>query len=211
MENVIKLCIQAQHKSKRFPRLMNKIQDVMMKLLKQRFPKTNKCIKELIDVELSCINTNHPDFSIQEALKEYQQLEKHSKYVQKFLINFNKLIKWFFSYNDLVRVVKETDEEFRSRKVERDATVIEKLVREYFTLEKKKIEDSIPKIIMFILVNYMKENARFELDAALKDVDNLLDESEDVTNKREEAELKLEKLREAEEIIDTVYDSAIYL
>jgi dynamin 1-like protein len=107
--------------------------------------------------------------------------------------------------------VKETDEEFRSRKVERDATVIEKLVREYFTLEKKKIEDSIPKIIMFILVNYMKENARFELDAALKDVDNLLDESEDVTNKREEAELKLEKLREAEEIIDTVYDSAIYL
>jgi hypothetical protein len=71
-------------------------------------------------------------------------------------------------------------------------------------LEKKKIEDSIPKIIMYTLVNDMKDNARYELDAALKDVDKLLDESEDVADKRAEAELKLEKLQEAKEIIETV-------
>jgi hypothetical protein len=71
-------------------------------------------------------------------------------------------------------------------------------------LEKKKIEDSIPKIIMYTLVNDMKDNARYELDSELKDVDKLLDESEDVADKRAEAELKLEKLQEAKEIIETV-------
>jgi dynamin 1-like protein len=110
----------------------------------------------------------------------------------------------------MVKEENESDEEFRSRKNEKDAIVIETLIREYFALEKKKIEDSIPKSIMFSLVNFMKENAYSELLAKLyKDEENLLAESEDITKQREDAVLMLKALRVADETIDTVYDVAV--
>jgi hypothetical protein len=83
------------------------------------------------------------------------------------------------------------------------------LINEYFALEKKKIEDSIPKIIMHSLINYMKENARCELDGHLNVNENLLEEAEGVGEMRKEAELKMEKLREAKKIIDTVCYNAV--
>jgi dynamin 1-like protein len=75
MEKVIKQRVQAQADLKRFPELMRKINEVMMKLLNERFPKTRKYIEVIIKTELSSINTNHPDFSIQAVLEEYEKKE----------------------------------------------------------------------------------------------------------------------------------------
>lgn len=75
MEKIIKQRVFAQPETKRFPELMRKINEVMMKLLTQRNPQTRQYIEDIINTELSCINTNHPDFSIQAALKEYEQKE----------------------------------------------------------------------------------------------------------------------------------------
>lgn len=81
------------------------------------------------------------------------------------------------------------------------------MIREYFALEKMKIEDSIPKSIMFSLINYMKENAQNELLSVLcKDENNLLAESEDITMKRQSAERMLEALYEADKTVDSIFD-----
>jgi dynamin 1-like protein len=77
MDKVINFCIKEQVELKRFPKLMEKISMVMKSLLDERKPAMCQLIKVMLEVELSCINTNHPDFSIQEVLKEYENKENH--------------------------------------------------------------------------------------------------------------------------------------
>lgn len=46
----------------RYENFHSKINEVMEKVLKDRLVPTNMMIKNLIDIELDFINTNHPDF-----------------------------------------------------------------------------------------------------------------------------------------------------
>jgi hypothetical protein len=46
----------------RFPRLHEKIVDVVTHLLRRRLPETNHMVENLVEIELAYINTKHPDF-----------------------------------------------------------------------------------------------------------------------------------------------------
>lgn len=46
----------------RFPKLHEKIVDVVTALLRKRLPVTNQMVEHLVQIELSYINTKHPDF-----------------------------------------------------------------------------------------------------------------------------------------------------
>jgi dynamin 1-like protein len=46
----------------RFPRLHEKIVDVVTQLLRRRLPETNRMVENLVGIELAYINTKHPDF-----------------------------------------------------------------------------------------------------------------------------------------------------
>jgi dynamin 1-like protein len=46
----------------RFPKLHEKIVDVVTALLRKRLPVTNQMVENLVQIELSYINTKHPDF-----------------------------------------------------------------------------------------------------------------------------------------------------
>ena len=48
----------------RFPRLHEKIVDVVTNLLRRRLPPTNTMVENLVQVELAYINTRHPDFQV---------------------------------------------------------------------------------------------------------------------------------------------------
>ncbi len=56
----------------RFPKLHEKIVDVVTALLRKRLPITNQMVEHLVQIELAYINTKHPDFTeaslIQKAL-----------------------------------------------------------------------------------------------------------------------------------------------
>lgn len=56
----------------RFPKLHEKIVDVVTALLRKRLPITNQMVENLVQIELAYINTKHPDFHeaslIQKAL-----------------------------------------------------------------------------------------------------------------------------------------------
>jgi hypothetical protein len=46
----------------RFPKLYERIIEVVSKLLRRRLPEANKSVENLVKMELSYINTKHPDF-----------------------------------------------------------------------------------------------------------------------------------------------------
>lgn len=54
--------------SQRFPKLHEKIVDVVTQLLRRRLPTTNVMVENLVAIELAYINTKHPDFHKDAAL-----------------------------------------------------------------------------------------------------------------------------------------------
>lgn len=50
-----------------------------------------------------------------------------------------------------------------SEKEQRDCKIIEKLIKSYFYIVRKSIQDTVPKAIMHFLVNYVQDNLQSEL------------------------------------------------
>lgn len=68
--------------------------------------------------------------------------------------------------------------------------VSERLIKSYFYIVRKSIQDTVPKAVMHFLVNYVKDNLQSELVTHLYKADNadqLLDESEHIAQRRKEA------------------------
>ena len=63
MQRIIQHCgNEVQQEMLRFPRLHEKIIDVVTNLLRSRIPPTNAMVENLVQIELSYVNTKHPDF-----------------------------------------------------------------------------------------------------------------------------------------------------
>jgi dynamin 1-like protein len=74
---------------------------------------------------------------------------------------------------------------------------LEKLIRSYFLIVRKNIQDSVPKAIMHFLVNFVKDQLQSELVASLyktstHEHDELLDESGQIAQRRKDAQEMLE-------------------
>lgn len=68
--------------------------------------------------------------------------------------------------------------------------ITERLIKSYFYIVRKSIQDSVPKAVMHFLVNYVKDNLQSELVTHLYKSDHadvLLNESEHVAVRRKEA------------------------
>lgn len=64
------------------------------------------------------------------------------------------------------------------------------MIKSYFYIVRKSIQDSVPKAIMHFLVNYVKDNLQSELVQALYKSDSaeqLLNESDHIAIRRREA------------------------
>lgn len=67
---------------------------------------------------------------------------------------------------------------------------LERLIKSYFYIVRKSIQDTVPKAVMHFLVNFVKDNLQSELVTHLYKADNadtLLDESEHIAQRRKEA------------------------
>jgi len=67
----------------------------------------------------------------------------------------------------------------------------ERLIKSYFMIVRKNIQDTIPKAIMHFLVNFIKDNLQSELVSQLykkEEIDVLLEESEHIAHRRTEAQ-----------------------
>lgn len=66
----------------------------------------------------------------------------------------------------------------------------ERLIKSYFYIVRKSIQDSVPKAIMHFLVNYVKDNLQSELVTHLyksEKAETLLNESDHIAVRRKEA------------------------
>lgn len=64
------------------------------------------------------------------------------------------------------------------------------MIKSYFYIVRKSIQDTVPKAVMHFLVNFVKDNLQSELVTHLYKADNadqLLDESEHIAQRRKEA------------------------
>ncbi|CAF3926632.1 unnamed protein product [Rotaria sp. Silwood2] len=78
-----------------------------------------------------------------------------------------------------------------------DCEVIERLIRSYFLIVRKNIQDSVPKAIMHFLVNFVKDQLQSELVALLyktsvNEHDELLNESSHIAQRRKDAQEMLD-------------------
>ena len=96
---------------------------------------------------------------------------------------------------------------------QRDCEVIERLIRSYFLIVRKNIQDSVPKSIMHFLVNEVKDNLQSELVASLYQNsanDDILEESPHIATRRREASEMLEALQKASLIISEIRETSLW-
>ncbi|XP_043256722.1 dynamin-1-like protein isoform X3 [Colletes gigas] len=288
MQRIILHCgTEVQHEMLRFPKLHERIVDVVTHLLRRRLPPTNTMVENLVAIELAYINTKHPDFHKDAALassllsndtdnlKRNKKLgssssasstiiqndtgvsiyEKYSVNSQDELPTFSEQSKeqqghqnhWLSnllpqdrtdsmsnsidgsspntiptieiqktpqqkSINLLPEVPMLTPRKLNERE-ERDCDVIERLIKSYFYIVRKSIKDSVPKAVMYFLVNYVKDNLQSELVTHLYKADyaqQLLNESEHVAVRRKEAADMLKALTHAGHIISEIRETHMW-
>ncbi|KAL1130182.1 hypothetical protein AAG570_013120 [Ranatra chinensis] len=256
MQSIIQHCgIESQQEMLRFPKLHERIIDVVTHLLRRRLPPTNSMVENLVAIELAYINTKHPDFHKEAALvpslldnvEDDDVRNSHLKHhirtnhsppssnedsamwtksldpenlpsERNLLQNWNsvKTIESSAQNSDASALSTPTHQEngndsntvqpksapnpvregpFQttrrlSEKEQRDCAVIERLIKSYFYIVRKSIQDSVPKAVMHFLVNYVKDNLQSELVTHLYKSDQaeeLLSESEHISYRRKEA------------------------
>ncbi|CAJ0931099.1 unnamed protein product, partial [Mesorhabditis belari] len=95
-------------------------------------------------------------------------------------------------------------------KEQRDCEIIERLIKSYFFIVRKNVQDSVPKAIMHNMVNFVRENLQSELVRTLYDpstLDELLCENKFMAQKRKDTAIMLETLHKAVGIIGEVRET----
>ena len=261
MQRIIQHCgTEVQQEMLRFPKLHEKIVDVVTQLLRRRLPTTNSMVENLVAIELAYINTKHPDFHKEAALvpsmlknehvepwsnpshgnppsrrimktpasvpnfangdaeQQSQQGSNHAAENSTWLSNIlpparpestdssqsntptHSVMSPMKPVNLLPDVPINTSSRRLTDKEQRDCDVIERLIKSYFYIIRKSIQDSVPKAVMHFLVNFVKDNVQSELVTHLyksEKAEELLNESDHISLRRKEAsdmlKVKLEK------------------
>ncbi|XP_059061849.1 dynamin-1-like protein isoform X1 [Achroia grisella] len=259
MQRIVQHCgTEVQQEMLRFPRLHQRIVDVVTQLLRTRLPATNSMVENLVAVELAYINTKHPDFHREAALvtgllKSTDGLIEESSPIfrQKTPRATPSPVSTLFKHvpaitdghenkspnnsdspatpqmngtpeskvltpqkpvNLLPEVPSHTSRKLSDRE-QHDCDVIERLIKSYFYIVRKSIQDSVPKAVMHFLVNYVKDNLQSELVTHLYKSDqaeSLLNESEHIAQRRKEAADMLKALQRAGQIISEIRETHMW-
>ncbi|XP_065312757.1 dynamin-1-like protein isoform X2 [Gordionus sp. m RMFG-2023] len=97
-----------------------------------------------------------------------------------------------------------------SPREQRDCEIIERLIKVYFLIVRKNIQDTVPKAIMHFLVNFVKDNLQSQLVSKLYkncEYEILLEESDHIAQRRKEAADMLEALQRANQIISEIRET----
>ncbi|XP_032668962.1 dynamin-1-like protein isoform X2 [Odontomachus brunneus] len=271
MQSIIQHCgTEVQQEMLRFPKLYERIVDVVTQLLRRRLPTTNAMVENLVAIELAYINTKHPDFHkdaalVSSLLKGADDLKHNKRLTTSAIVPIDTTKEqgqqnhWLLSnllphakselatsadgspvrmrennnipnsginsvtdmqrispqqksINLLPAVPIQTSRKLSERD-QRDCDVIERLIKSYFYIVRKSIQDSVPKAVMHFLVNYVKDNLQSELVTHLYKSDQaeaLLNESEHIAVRRKEAADMLKALTLAGHIISEIRETHMW-
>ncbi|KAI2661316.1 Dynamin-1-like protein [Labeo rohita] len=188
----------------RFPKLHDSIVEVVTSLLRKRLPITNEMVHNLVAIELAYINTKHPDFTDAaqvSASVNSQQAESGDggkRWKNEKMPSEEKgPVPGFGSPTKAVNLLDTAVPVSRklSTREQRDCEVIQRLIKCYFLIVRKSIQDSVPKTVMHFLVNHVKEHLQSELVGQLykqPQLQELLIESQETAQQRTEVAQMLE-------------------
>uniref|UniRef100_A0A665WED1 Dynamin-1-like protein n=1 Tax=Echeneis naucrates TaxID=173247 RepID=A0A665WED1_ECHNA len=224
----------------RFPKLHDSIVEVVTGLLRKRLPITNEMVHSLIAIELAYINTKHPDFTdaaqVSASVNSQQvinfSLHREFPDSAKIAEAFDAGKRWknekvaeekappagFGSPSkgqaiNLLDTVSVPASRKLSAREQRDCEVIQRLIKCYFLIVRKSIQDSVPKTVMHFLVNFVKEHLQSELVGQLYKqplLQELLIESQDTAQQRTEVAQMLEALKKASNIISEIRETHLW-
>ncbi|XP_076127301.1 dynamin-1-like protein isoform X3 [Alosa pseudoharengus] len=192
----------------RFPKLHDSIVEVVTGLLRKRLPVTNEMVHNLVAIELAYINTKHPDFTdaaqVSASVNSQQtepmdggkrwKNEKEEKAPSSAFSSPSRAVNLLDTSDDCVSQAVPITRKLTARE-QRDCEVIQRLIKCYFLIVRKNIQDSVPKTVMHFLVNHVKERLQSELVGQLYKLpllQNLLIESQDTAQQRTEVAQMLE-------------------
>lgn len=214
----------------RFPKLHDAIVEVMMGLLRKRLPVTNEMVHNLVAIELAYINTKHPDFSdaamvsasvnssqaeaLQDGSRKWKGERAEERGPEERWRNpgFTDMPGHSRGHINLLDTPVPISRKLSLRE-QRDCEVIQRLIKSYFLIVRKSIQDSVPKTVMHFLVNHVKDNLQSELVGRLYKsqlLDNLLTESMDVAAQRTEAAAMLKALQRAGQVISEIRETQLW-
>uniref|UniRef100_A0A8D2N836 Dynamin-1-like protein n=1 Tax=Zonotrichia albicollis TaxID=44394 RepID=A0A8D2N836_ZONAL len=222
----------------RFPKLHDAIVEVVTCLLRRRLPVTNEMVHNLVAIELAYINTKHPDFADacglmnnnienpavgadapqESGTGNWRGMLKPSKAEEVAAEEKSKPAAALPASPQKGHAVNLLDVPVPvarklSAREQRDCEVIERLIKSYFLIVRKNIQDSVPKAVMHFLVNHVKDTLQSELVGQLYKsllLDDLLTESEDMAQRRKEAADMLKALQRASQIIAEIRETHLW-
>ncbi|XP_047451430.1 dynamin-1-like protein isoform X2 [Mugil cephalus] len=268
----------------RFPKLHDAIVEVVTSLLRKRLPVTNEMVHNLVAIELSYINTKHPDFAdacgvmnnnleeqrrnrmrdlpsavprdksfkgpggqtlsptdplalegeASKAAASGSQSASASEQNESGMGNWRGMLRKEDAGAaggdrgtsqtpvlasphrghavNLLDVPVPVSRKLSARE-QRDCEVIERLIKSYFLIVRKNIQDSVPKAVMHFLVNHVKDSLQSELVGQLYKtalLNDLLTESEDMAQRRNEAADMLKALQKASQVIAEIRETHMW-
>uniref|UniRef100_A0A8C5CS52 Dynamin-1-like protein n=1 Tax=Gadus morhua TaxID=8049 RepID=A0A8C5CS52_GADMO len=215
MQRIIQHCSNySTQELQRFPKLHDAIVEVVTSLLRKRLPITNEMVHNLVAIELAYINTKHPDFA------DACGVLNNNIEVCTFcfcIMFYNKVSKCTFEIVAVLLILIWTRPVPVARKLssreQRDCEVIERLIKSYFLIVRKNIQDSVPKAVMHFLVNHVKDSLQSELVGQLYKsglLNELLTESEDMAQRRKESADMLQALQKASQVIAEIRETHLW-
>ncbi|XP_054267177.1 dynamin-1-like protein [Macrosteles quadrilineatus] len=182
----------------KYPTLQKEVIRVVTQILRNRLPIANIMVDSFIDVQLAYINTRHPNFDTNRLSGEEPiALEEENCIARKPTIKFSEKKK------EITEKKEEISEE------NREYQLIQKLIQSYFSIIQITVQDTVPKIIMHSFVNFVIKYLHSELIAQLYkgNISDLMKESQDVVEKRQELVTIVAQLEKAYGILTFIKPS----
>lgn len=169
----------------RFPKLREKVEEIVTKLLNERLPVTREAVQDLVGYGSAFIDTEHPRLRDM-PLQDDQTMR---------------------SGGDINSAASD-DSTSRSERELRECQSIAKFIAAYFNIVREEVKVFVPRAIMHCMVNHIKSNLQ---SALIKEIyhrdqfDYLLTESEDIAKRRRETLEILTALKKAGEVINSIH------
>lgn len=246
MQRIIQHSLQQIVEVRRFPKLQESIVEVVSTLLQEQLKPTNKMVQDIVKIELSYINTNHPDFSDGAAVvssmlaandvrrkKNLASLPSEETNgssqaaTTDIATSYSSGESWISGYirGSQTTLKDDNDDDMKSVDLNQprnreltdretmDSELIQRLIRSYFNIIRKNVQDSVPKSVMCFLVDYVKTKLQSVLVEKLYKpelLDELLSEAAQVHVRREEAAEMLKALNRSSQIIGEIRDAHVW-
>lgn len=186
----------------RFPKLNERVSTSLVDLFKINSEKTSTLVRSLIELNIECISTKHPDFVRIEELGIYDSNESRKHKSEKNNRSEERTKSKSIAFDKIPNVLRIQNDLTENEHSE--ITLIKSLVISYFDITRKIILDQIPKAILTNLIqkslNGMQEHLFLQVYEA-EDVDQLCEEGEDVKENREKLRTTLSAMRRAYDLM----------